>query len=895
MSPNTLGGKRRSQAIAHALITLAVGASCGTHRATESPGDRGSTQHLSQAVATKYDWMQYGGDARHTDNNTLETQITAQNVSGLTKLFGVTLPSKADSSAAVLANVTVAGAAHDLVLVTTTAGHILALDSQTGSTLWSQQHGGNGPTMASPAVDPSRSFVYSYGLDGSVHKHNVSDGSEVTGGGWPELATLKPSVEKGGASLAIATAGTTSYLYVANGGYDGDAGDYQGHVTAINLATGVQNVFNADCSNQTVHFTLSSPDCSQRQSAVWAREGVMFDSDTGKIYFATGNGTFNPSGNNWGDTLLALSPDGTGVNGGPLDSYTPTNFQTLQNNDLDLGSSGPVILPATSKYPHLAVHVGKDQTIRIVNLDNLSGAGAPGHVAGEISSTALPQGGEVQNSTAVWTNAGDGSTWVFIVSPANGIAGLKVLVDGSGNPSLSPVWKTTGSAGSPLVAGGVLFYATNNQLNALNPTTGAQLWKGALPGGIHWQQPVVANGVAYIADESGAFTAFSLSGETPLSRTGWVGTASNTGGADVPAHALDGNTATRWSTGALMVSGMWFQVDMQAAQTFNEISMDSAGSANDFARGYQVFVSSDGVNFGSAVATGTGTSALITVQFPAQTARYVKVVQTGAASFWWSIAEFNVYTSNSGPPPPPPQPPSGLTATAASSSSINLAWTASPASDVTYSVFRSTSSTFTPSAGNQVAAGIAGLSYADTGLAASTTYYYVVEAVNAGGASGPSNENNATTQAGCGCTQINAGGPAVSPFVADVDFTAGSTINHANTIDLSGVTNPAPMAVYQTARIGNFTYTIPGFAAGASHTVRLHFAETYFSSSGSRVFNVSINGTQVLANFDIFAATAAKNKAIAEAFSANANSSGAYVIQFTSVVNNSLVSGIEIQ
>jgi beta-glucosidase len=88
---------------------------------------------------------------------------------------------------------------------------------------------------------------------------------------------------------------------------------------------------------------------------------------------------------------------------------------------------------------------------------------------------------------------------------------------------------------------------------------------------------------------------------------------------------------------------MWFEVDMAATQTFNEITMDSAGSTNDYARGYEVFVSNDGVNFGSAVASGSGTGALITVQFPAQSARYIKVVQTGSASNWWSIAEFNVY------------------------------------------------------------------------------------------------------------------------------------------------------------------------------------------------------------------------------------------------------------
>ncbi len=77
--------------------------------------------------------------------------------------------------------------------------------------------------------------------------------------------------------------------------------------------------------------------------------------------------------------------------------------------------------------------------------------------------------------------------------------------------------------------------------------------------------------------------------------------------------------------------------------------------------------------------------------------------------------------------------------------------------------------------------------------------------------------------------------------------------------------------------------------------MRLHFAETYFSTAGSRTFNVSINGTQVLSAFDIFAAAGAKNKAIIKQFTVNANSSGQYVVQFTSVVNQSLLSGIEVQ
>jgi fibronectin type 3 domain-containing protein len=236
-----------------------------------------------------------------------------------------------------------------------------------------------------------------------------------------------------------------------------------------------------------------------------------------------------------------------------------------------------------------------------------------------------------------------------------------------------------------------------------------------------------------------------------------------------------------------------------------------------------------------------------------------------------------------------PTTPTNFTAAAVSTSEIDLSWTASTGPScggaVTYNVTRNAT---------QISTGLSATSLKDTGLAASTTYNYTVAAVNSVGASATASAS-ATTQGTTTAVQINCGGPAVSPFVADIDFAGGGTIHHTNTIDLSGVTNPAPMAVYQTGRDGNFTYTIPGFTAGSSHTVRLHFAETFWSAAGSRIFNVAINGTTVLTNFDIFAAAGAKNKAIIEQFTAAANSSGQYVIKFTTVKDNSLINGIEIQ
>src|SRR5260370_388909 len=194
---------------------------------------------------------------------------------------------------------------------------------------------------------------------------------------------------------------------------------------------------------------------------------------------------------------------------------------------------------------------------------------------------------------------------------------------------------------------------------------------------------------------------------------------------------------------------------------------------------------------------------------------------------------------------------------------------------------------------NRTPAAVAATTFSDTAARASTTCFYVVEGVDPAGSSAPSTQAMVTTGPPITNIAINSGGPAASPFLADEDFTGGSTINHANTIDLSGVTNPAPMAVYQTARIGNYSYSIPGFGPGSSQKVRLHFAETFFTTAGSRTLNVTINGTQGLTNFEHFAAAAAANKAVIKEFTLNADSSGMYTITTASEVNSALISGIE--
>ncbi len=464
---------------------------------------------VASGPARGADWLQWGFDSRHSGVNDIETSIHRGNVTSLHLLYRVTLPSVADGAPAFLAGVTTPQGVKDLLFLTTKSGAILAVDASTGGIVWSKQPA-TGPnyTTSSPAVDPGRQYVYSYGLDGRAHKYQVGNGTEITTGGWPQLTTTKPGVEKGSSALGFARAGSgATHLYVANGGYPGDAGDYQGHVTAIDLATGAQKVFNAQCSNQTVHFVIQpgTPDCAAVQTAIWARPGVVYDPDNDRILMSTGNGTFAPGAFGWGDTVFALNADGTGAGGGPpVDSYTPTNYQSLQDTDADLGSTAPAVLPAVaaSVPPRLAVQSGKDARVRLLNRDDLSGQGGPSHTGGELQILNVPQGGQVLTQPAVWMNPADQGVWTFIAN-GSGISGLELTVGPGGTPSLVSRWTNGAGGSSPVLANGILYDAGSGVLHALDPTTGNTLWSDTTNvGGIHWESPIVVQGRVYLTDEA---------------------------------------------------------------------------------------------------------------------------------------------------------------------------------------------------------------------------------------------------------------------------------------------------------------------------------------------------------------------------------------------------------
>jgi hypothetical protein len=465
--------------------------------------------------AAAADWLQWGYDPAHSGNNPDEATITSSNVAQLTRRFDVTMNAQTNAAPVLARTVATPGGTRDLLFVTAQSGRTTAYDAADGAVVWSMTTSGTSPTESSPAIDPDRTFVYAYGVDGKVHKYGIGDGVEVTTGGWPQVATLKPSVEKGASAIAFALTRGTTWLYVVNDGYIGDGGDYQGHVTAIDLASSSQNVFNTLCSDVAIHMILNGQnginDCSSRRNGIWGRSGATYDAGTDRIYITTGNGPFNAhtGGKNWGDSVLALNPDGTGAGGGmPLDSYTPTDFQQLEQNDVDLGSASLTILrpPAGSTVQHLAVQTGKDSRLHLIDLDDMSGTGAPGGVGGAIDVIDVPISQFwMKTQTTSWI-APDGANWVF-VGNGSGLSGLKVTLNATtSKPYLQPTWQTNANATSAIVANDVLYHigscSGGTCLFARNPLTGAVLWTSATIGSVKWQSPIVVNGAVYVASNT---------------------------------------------------------------------------------------------------------------------------------------------------------------------------------------------------------------------------------------------------------------------------------------------------------------------------------------------------------------------------------------------------------
>ncbi len=470
-----------------------VVAGCGgSGPAIVGPGADSSSEYSSASAARaevpESDWLRFDYDAQRDGVGPAATGITAGNVKHL-RLRTVRLPGTVDSSAIELAGVTVRGRKRDVIVVTTTYGHTLALDPGSGRRLWEftpadihSYLGSSQFTTATPIADPDRRFIYAATPDGRIHKLALATGREIRTGGWPVSVTFDATHEKIASALNI----SGGSLIVTTGGYIGDIPPYQGHVVTISLASGrITAVWNSLCSNR--HGLIDPPkSCPASDSAIWGRAGAVIEPDTGRMLVATGNAPFNGS-TYWGDSVLELSPDGSSL----LHNWTPADQARLNSDDLDLGSTSPAVLPEFQGH-RLAVQGGKAGVLDLLDLDRLdgtTGGGGP-RLGGQIQELSAPGGDQVFTAPAVWSH--NGRIWVFV---GDGSGTWAYTLGGSGaRPRLSVAWRSGNGGTSPVIAGGLLYvYDPGGSLDVYVPTTGRRLV--SLPAGSgHWNSPIVVGG-----------------------------------------------------------------------------------------------------------------------------------------------------------------------------------------------------------------------------------------------------------------------------------------------------------------------------------------------------------------------------------------------------------------
>ncbi len=468
---------------------------------TSTPTRSGARSSAARAIAGELtDWPEYGLNAQRSDATSSPTGITSANVGDL-RARRVSLPGTVDSSPVYLHDVRAGGATRDVVVATTSYGRTVAIDASTGALLWTSTPAGYASwagsaqiTNSSPIVDPDRLFVYAASPNGLIHKLSLETGREDGAGAWPVSVTRDATREKLGSALNIAGAD----VIATTSGYYGDAPTYQGHVVLIDRASGaVARVFDTLCAERRAIIVPKS--CSQSDSAILSRGGAVVEPGGKRLLIDTGNGQWNGS-TDFGDSVLELALPSLALR----QEFTPTDQQTLDEGDLDLGSSAPALLGGQR-----VLVAGKDGIMRVLNLERLDGRapGAKRALGGELQTLKTPGGGELFTAPAVWHRAS--RTTVFVADSA-GTAAYAVR-----GGRLVQLWSNSTAGTSPILAGGLLYVYEPNNGGIEVYTAGSSRPIARLPGSSgHWNSPIVVDG--HVVEPEGDANAHATTGALDL-------------------------------------------------------------------------------------------------------------------------------------------------------------------------------------------------------------------------------------------------------------------------------------------------------------------------------------------------------------------------------------------
>ncbi len=455
------------------------------------------------------------------------------------------------------------------MLVATEQDKVYGLQAETGAQQWVKSLGtawqsseiscGDlAPTIgatATPVIDPATNVAY------MTHKSYVSgssgpvrwymDAIEMTTGaekpGFPvELSGTAQNAP--GVSFSAKTELQRPGLLLLEGvvyagfGSDCDVPPFQGWVFGV--------------SESGVLKSRWTTETASSGGGIWQSGAGLTSDGPGTLLLATGNGDTpavptpgsEPPGT-LGEAVVRLrvQPDGTLK---ATDFFAPFDAATLASWDADFGSGGVTGLPSeyfgTPAIPHLAVIVGKDGYVYLLNRDNLGGIGEGPGGSDRVVQRLGPYGG-VWSRPGVWPGEGG---WIYIPTASNGTTAagssgnLRVYsygLSGEGTPALSLAATSKDafgfSSGAPVItsqgtkSGSALVWmewAPNGtgvgaQLRAYAPTPSdgepVLLWSAPIGTSSKFATPGVGGGRLYVGTRDGHVLAFgapvtsTLSGE----------------------------------------------------------------------------------------------------------------------------------------------------------------------------------------------------------------------------------------------------------------------------------------------------------------------------------------------------------------------------------------------
>jgi hypothetical protein len=411
------------------------------------------------------------------------------------------------------------GNGKDLLITATEHNEVSALDPATGTPVWRKTLGQAAPqntfgcgnidpvgVTGTPAIDYASRTVFvgaAVQVQGSP-KHQVfalslDDGHVLEN--WPVDMNSKATFTGGitfdstvhgerGASLVL---GDT--LYVPYGGLYGDCGGYHGWLAGIPIK-----------DPQHPRFWATGA----RGGGAWGVGGPA--SDGSRIFFVTGN-TSGANGWQGGEAVVSLPPS---LAFDEKHFYAPANWQDLDNSDTDLGGSGVMLVDVPGSAKKLAVALGKDGNIYVLDRNNLGGIGGPAVITPAANGTIINAGAWYTTKTATYVvfrgngsacpGGGGGDLVAAKITEASATVAWCATQNGSGSPIAT-------KAGDQVIVWG-LGAEGDNRLHGFDGDTGTPIFNGGGAGDAmanlnHLITPIVAKGKIYVGG-SGAVFAFSL-------------------------------------------------------------------------------------------------------------------------------------------------------------------------------------------------------------------------------------------------------------------------------------------------------------------------------------------------------------------------------------------------